>query len=153
GGTRRAAATRRVPRGARSPGRSGRGPPRRRPGARGVPRGSPRPGRARLAARPGSGASAAGPGARGRARRLRRGSDRRESFRSWLVVQAEFPGDPVEGPGVLLAEGLRASADARGDRGPVVPFGPQLEDLLLLGREPAPDLLQDLARGHLAARA
>jgi hypothetical protein len=34
-----------------------------------------------------------------------------------------------------------------------VPFIPQFQDLALLGGEPAPDLLQEVARGHLTARA
>src|SRR5262249_26543191 len=72
--------------------------------------------------------------------------------RSWVVVQAQFLGDPVERPGELLAEGLRTAADLLGDRGPIVPLVPQREDLALVEREPAMDLLEQVARGHLVAR-
>src|SRR5262249_36155993 len=137
-------------------GRSGRGPPRGRPATRAPARGTPPPGSARHGASPVVGTPAPGPASPGRARcppTYRHQGAGRRSLRSWLVIQAQFLGDPVDGPGQLLAQGLGAPPDLPGDRGPVVPLLPQVQALPFVGGQPAPDLFLQVTHDDRRARA
>src|SRR5262249_52288883 len=69
------------------------------------------------------------------------------------LLHPQFLGDPVQGTGQALAQGLGTFAPPRGDLGPLAALGPLVRQGPLVRGEALAERLQQVAAGRLLARA
>src|SRR5262245_3728568 len=85
--------------------------------------------------------------------RIRAGSGRLSGSDIARSLQAKLLADTVDRAGQLLAAALRRTPELGRDLGPFAPLGPQVEQPSLLGAEPPPHLVEQLAPGDDPAGA